>query len=335
MAIIEAIPGIEGSSILGSKNRQLGPCNIYYRTAKKTNLTGTVSNMSSALTGTVESVAGVKTSIVTGTGTSFVTDFQIGDWIRVDTTNAKVTAINSNTELVINTPLTEASGASYYKYLTTLTGTGTTFLTDLVIGNYVSVGSGSYIAKITAIASNTSLTLASAAIPANGNTYRLTNAIFLGNTDATTLKFSVKKAELKDSQYGDSPADQATTGADCSIEAGLSMASLERIEAVTQGFETEKNSSGVITSFGFGVSLGETDLEIADQLTLVKIEKGVESSNPLNILHFPLAVPKVEAEAKYDASSQRFYKTMFTCYRSPNHLSPTGRELFFYSEGMF
>jgi len=334
MAVINAIPGTQGDSILGAKNRQLGPCNIYYRTERTSNLVGLISNISSALTGDVSSVGGTKTSVVTGTGTSFTTDFTVGSFIKVGTTIAKVLQINSNTELVIDVVL-NATDVDYYKYLTTVTGVGTSFTNDFVVGDYISAGANPRIAKIITITSNTSLTIESAAITAESNTFRKTDAIFLGNTDATTLKFSVKKAELKDSQYGDSAADQATTGADCSIEAGLSMASLERIEAVTQGFELEKNNSGVVTGFGFGVSLGETDMEIARQLTLVKIVKGIESSNPLDILHFPLATPKIEAEAKYDAASQRYYKTMFTCYRSENHKSPSGRELFFYSEGMF
>jgi hypothetical protein len=332
---MNAIQGIMGDSILGSKNRQLGPCNIYYRTSRKPNLTGLVSNISSALSGTVQVVAGVNRSTVTGDLTSFTNDFIPGEWIKIGTNLAKVIFINSNTELIIDKVLTISIDTSYYKFGTTLTGSGTLFQTELQIGNYISVGSLNQLAKVTAIASNTSLTLQNNTLAADANTFRTTNAIWLGNTDATTLRFSTLKAELKDSQYGDSPADQAVTGATCEIEAGLAMASLERIEAVTQGFENVRDNLGDIIGFGFGVSLGESDLEIADQLTLVRIVKGVETSNNLDIIHFPLAVPKIEAEATYDASTQRFYKTMFTAYRSPDHKSPSGRELFFYSEGMF
>ena len=57
-------------------------------------------NSALALTGTVATTNGLAT--VAGTSTVFLTEVKVGDVIKVNTTQAKVTAIASNTSLTIS-----------------------------------------------------------------------------------------------------------------------------------------------------------------------------------------------------------------------------------------
>lgn len=325
LATVLALPGTSGSNFFGSRNMSLGPCNVYFGTDLKTALTGTVANSGTALTGTVA----LSGTTVTGTGTAFTTDLAIGNYVLIGSSYiGKVTAIASNTSLTVSVSGTVGSGATIKKAVTTLTGTGTLFLTELEVGDSITFDGLSY-ATISAIASDTSATLESASALFNASLYRPFTAIDLGGVDAVTVKSSTKKVGLQEAQYGESDADAVVTGGDCSVEFSITRSSLDRMAKIMQGFETRK-SSGVYAGYGIGVSLGENDSDIVEQLTLVRIVGGVESTDPLDTLHFPLSAPKTEAEWKYDAKTQRLTKSMFTAYRSPNHVL-NGKQLFCYA----
>lgn len=328
---ITAIAGTKGAGLLGSKDLRLGPCNVYARTELQPLQTGTVSNLSANLTGTVAVApdANGTTSTVTGTTTAFITDLAVNQMVLIGTSQAKITKITSNTVATVDRVLTIAAGANIKKALTTVTGTTTTFLTTLKVGRGITFD-GLTFGEITAIASNTSLTIASPSVILDSTAYRAFNAILIGGTDATTVKFSVKKAELKKSQYGESAAGRVVTGAECSIEVGMVEGSLQRLEATLQGLATKTDGSGNYTGYGLGMALGEADSDIKYQISLVRIKGGVESSDPLDTIHFPECAPQTDAEWKYDASSQLSVKTMFNVYRSAAN-TYNGLELFGYA----
>lgn len=202
-------------------------------------------------------------------------------------------------------------------------------MTTLKVGRGITFD-GVTFGEITAIASNTSLTIANPSVILDSTAYRSFNAILIGGTDATTVKFSVKKAELKKSQYGESAANRVVTGAECSIEVGMVESSLQRLEATLQGLATKTDGSGNYTGYGLGMALGEADSDIKYQITLVRIKGGIESSDPLDTIHFPECAPQTDAEWKYDASSQLSVKTMFNVYRSSAN-TYNGLELFGYA----
>lgn len=131
---------------------------------------------STVLNGTV-SVSG---TTITGTDTTFTTSFVVGDYIHVIATQEKllISAITNSTTLTVSTSATTTSGSYYYKYTTvtptitstpitglvdiygnTVTGTGTSFSTELLVGDIIKGRNGA--ASIKSIASNTSLSLSS------------------------------------------------------------------------------------------------------------------------------------------------------------------------------
>lgn len=325
LAVVTAIPGTDGANFFGSKNMALGPCNVYLGTQLNPAKTGTATNTGSALTGTVA----VSGTTVTGTGTTFTVDLVVGDYVLLGSSSiAKVTAIASATSMTIDTSYTISSGASIKKAITTVTGSGTAFSTEFAVGDYITSDGLTY-AKITAIASATALTIDAATLLLNASAIRKFTAINLGGVDGVTIKSTTKKVGLQEAQYGESDADAVVTGGECSIELSITRSSLDRLAAIMQGFETHK-TAGVYDGYGLGVALGENDSDILKQLSVVKIVGGVESTNPMDTFHFPKVAPKTEAEWKYDAKTQRLTKSMFTAYRSADHVL-NGKELFGYS----
>lgn len=325
IAIVTAIPGTDGGNFFGSRNMSLGPCNVYFGTQLNPALTGTATNTGTALTGTIA----VSGTTVTGTGTAFNTDLSVGNYVLLGTSSiAKVVSIASATSMTIDTSYTIGSGAAIKKAITTVTGTGTAFDTEFAVGDYITSDGLKY-AKITAIASATALTIDAATLLLNASAIRKFTAINLGGVDSVSIKASTKKVGLQEAQYGESDADAVVTGGDCSVEFSITRSSLDRLQRIMQGFVTHK-TAGTYDGYGIGVALGENDSDIVQQLTLVRIVGGVESTNPLDTLHFPKSAPKTEAEWKYDAKTQRLTKSMFTAYRSADHVLD-GKELFCYA----
>jgi hypothetical protein len=197
-----------------------------------------------------------------------------------------------------------------------LVGTGTSFTTELKVGDWI-LFSTTYTGipyRVVKINSNTSLEVDRDLPSLTGTNIYKTDLIFLGRTDATTLKWKVNKADLKASQEGDSPADRAVVGYEVSIEMGLAEPTLERLDRIVQGFIAQFDSSGNYKGGAFTLPIGQSDSEIANTLHLIRIVKGQESSDVLDHIRIFKAVPVTDSEVKYDASSQLFMKQTFNAY---------------------
>lgn len=197
-----------------------------------------------------------------------------------------------------------------------LDGTGTSFTTELKVGDYI-IFDLAYTGvpyRVVSITNNTIL-LVDRDLPnlTNSNIYKV-ELIFLGGTDATTLKWKVNKADLKISQEGDSAADRAVTGYEVSVEMGLAQPTLERLDAIVQGFFTQLDSNANYKGGAFTLPIGQMDSEIAGELHLIRIVKGAESNDSLDHIRIYRAVPVTDSEVKYDASSQLFVKQTFNVY---------------------
>ncbi|MCG3116481.1 MAG: fibronectin type III domain-containing protein [Candidatus Manganitrophus sp. SA1] len=124
--------------------------------------------LTSAGTGTLTTSG---TSTVTGTGTSFMTQLQVGATITSASGQTRtVTAVTNNTSLTVDTPFSPNLSGAAFTYsvwsgtgtlttsgTTTVTGSGTSFTTQLQVGSTITASGQTR--TVTAIASNTSLTV--------------------------------------------------------------------------------------------------------------------------------------------------------------------------------
>ena len=156
-----------------------------------------------SLTGTVQVTNGSAT--VTGTGTSFTTQLAVGSNVYINSVLYKVSVIGSATSLTLSTTYagTTASGLTMTTDSTNLTGTvtvtngsttvtgsSTTFTTQLAVGNVVTINSGRY--TVSAIGSNTSLTLATNYRGASTSGLTMTKAVGLAGGATCTITATVK-----------------------------------------------------------------------------------------------------------------------------------------------
>lgn len=154
----------------------------------------------------------------------------------------------------------------------------------------------------------------------------------MGGVDSLVVTKSITKIGLREAQAGDRDADRAVSAQQYDIVFGMSRATIERNEQVVQGFEVEKDSGGNPTRI-YGVDLvGQRDSSIAKQLTVHEIVDGVLSTNPLEIIDFPVTAPNIESnELTFDAATQRFYTVAFLVYKHPTLQSPNGRPIYWQS----
>jgi len=179
---------------------------------------------STAGPGSVDVAAGSTTVTANATVslTTFTTTFKVGDTIQVGTGGSAqsrtITAISSDASLTVDTAFSPdfATGQTYFNVSvslegpgtvsvtsggTTVTGAGTNFLTRFAVGEQIKVGSD--IRTITAIASDTSLTV-SAAFSADqtGSNYNGPDGVFFGsgegkiyvNGDSSPVPFDAASA---------------------------------------------------------------------------------------------------------------------------------------------
>lgn len=110
-------------------------------------------------------VVNINGNVITGVGTTFLADYHVGHNIYFLGESRVVTSITSNTTMTIDQPFTTTVGtnAAIAKDNLTITGTGTQFVSELAVGDnlYVIANGTTYSRKVTAITSQTSLTLAS------------------------------------------------------------------------------------------------------------------------------------------------------------------------------
>lgn len=154
----------------------------------------------------------------------------------------------------------------------------------------------------------------------------------LGGFDQVTVSLQTQKVELREAQAGDRPADRAISAQVVQITCGLSRANVERLEQVQQGFTVERDTADVVTRIHFSDKVGQRDSDIVKQLTAKKIDAGVETTDPLEIIDFWLVAPMTESvELVFDAASQRYYAVMFECYKSDDNLDEDGNSTYFSS----
>lgn len=197
-----------------------------------------------------------------------------------------------------------------------LIGTGTFFQNELKIGEYI-IFDSNYTGipyRIVSITNDTELLVDRDLPNLNNSDFFKVELIYLGGTDAVTIKWKINKADLKISQEGDSASDRAVTGYEVSIEMGIAQPTLERLDAIVQGFIAQFNTVGNHKGGAFVLPIGQMDSEIAKELHLIRIVKGVESSDPLDHIRIYRAVPVTDSEVKYDSSSQLFIKQTFNAY---------------------
>ncbi len=152
--------------------------------------------------------------------------------------------------------------------------------------------------------------------------------ISLGEFENVSLKYGSEKTDLFTAQGGTAPQDAVISGSFCDVEISMAQGTLERLAATVQGFETNE-SGGSIVGFSFGPSIGERDLSIAQQLTLVRVVDSIESTDPLDTIDIWKLAFNANIEMTYDAATQRFIALAGRAYRSSVHLSPSGRPTFF------
>lgn len=144
--------GISGPSVLGGTA-------AYDRYP---NIAGTVTfPLLQPIAGTVT----VNDNILTGTGTAFLEDLDVGDNIYLGTEGRVIVSITSDTTLAVNDSYTGGNIANQtmMRDNKTVTGVGTAFTTDLNVGDtiYATIGGTRQGRTIQAIASATALTLSS------------------------------------------------------------------------------------------------------------------------------------------------------------------------------
>jgi hypothetical protein len=148
-----------------------------------------------------------------------------------------------------------------------------------------------------------------------------------------SFKYTNKKADIKFDQAGDSPANRVLSGYEASLEVVVGEGTIARMSAILNGFYAERASTAPAAYQGYAqrFALGQLDSSIVKQMKLVKIVGTGESTDPLDTVTFYRAAPASDVEAKYDATTQRSVKSMFTIYQDDTRL--IGGQPIFYSSG--
>jgi hypothetical protein len=159
--------------------------------------------------------------------------------------------------------------------------------------------------------------------------------IALGGTQGLSISQVVEKGDLTKDQYGTSVANRVVTGQGLTVTASLVELTLERIEAILQGFTHYQATGGATIGFAWENVLGARDSAIETPLKFVLVEGGIETTDPDKIIYIPNAAPMVDTELTFDAATQRVLALEWNCYRRPKYTSSiSGKELFYFSQSM-
>jgi hypothetical protein len=170
--------------------------------------------------------------------------------------------------------------------------------------------------------------------PSIGSLYVGTD-LALGGTQGLSIAKAIEKGDLTKDQYGTSPANRVVTGQSQTVTASLVELTLERLNAIMQGFEHYTATGGATLGFSWEDVLGQADDKIEKPLKFALIEGDGETTDPDKIIYIPNAAPMVDTEISYDASTQRVLALDWNCYRRPKWKSTvTGKELFLFSQSM-
>jgi prepilin-type N-terminal cleavage/methylation domain-containing protein len=146
-------------------------------------------NPTLTLPGTVSVAAGTLNTI-NGVGTQFLTTFSTGDIIAITGQPIRtIQTITDDTTITVSVAYAAAVSDTTYKIAnpgtvtassTTVTGSGTTFTTRLSVGDYIVINGN--IRRVTAIASNTSLTINLTLTASAGSVWYAYPEIYRNNT---------------------------------------------------------------------------------------------------------------------------------------------------------
>jgi len=210
-----------------------------------------------------------------------------------------------------------------------IVGTGTEFLSELEPGMCISFSTSptANVYMVTQVSSDTALKVHRdiTEVLTNSNIY-LVRLISLGDTSDISLKFKLNKTDLKAIQKGDNPIDRVVIGYEMTLETELTSPAISRIAYVLSGIDAEIDpTTGQYKNLLTYLPLGSKDSDNAKRLYLVRIRDGVESSDPLDTFTIFKACAEVDAEFKFDASSQRMFKVTFYCY--PEQITYKGKKI--------
>ncbi|MCY3021776.1 MAG: C25 family cysteine peptidase [Planctomycetota bacterium] len=175
---IKVDPATNGSGARNIANYGIN-ANFSGTITNSANGTGTITN-STAGTGTITSTG----TNVTGTGTSFVAEVVVGDVIWVGAQSATVATIGDDLTLTTSTAFdpeitTAATFTIAPRVTVTVTGTGTKFLSEVAVGDVISVGAQT--ATVATVTSDTTLTTSAAFNPAlSGATFTIARRTVTG-----------------------------------------------------------------------------------------------------------------------------------------------------------
>jgi flagellar hook protein FlgE len=183
------------TSLAGNLNSEFtsGAVNHVLQSSSAYTVVGT--GTTRVLTGSIDPTASTS---VTGVGTAFTTELAVGDQINVNGEIRKVTAIATNTALTVDAAFTDTAadaaltagtgvltGSIDPTASTTVTGVGTAFTTELAVGDQITV-SGE-VRTISAIASDTSLTVSAAFTDNANDTSVMTDSMAVAALNDLTL----------------------------------------------------------------------------------------------------------------------------------------------------
>lgn len=166
----------------------------------------------------------------------------------------------------------------------TLTGTATTFQTDLKPGDYIEIqDTVSVLAMVGAIATDLSLTMKDPNNPSEdlvitvtaGTKIRKFNGLWLGKTapDGISVTFDESTVETKSSDRGESPENVYSSGVTGKIEMTLMEPSLESLQKLLAGMmNVTRNADGLIVASSIGSRTGFDFKRNAKQLAVIEYD---------------------------------------------------------------
>lgn len=250
---ITAIRTSNGKTFFGTNDGELGPCNLYFNTAQRANLSGTI-----------------------------------------DTTAAS----------------------------TALTGTGTFFTLELIVGGYILTAGGNLL-QIASITNNTTAVLVTAAANTETSvTARPFFTVWIGETQNVVLSDAQQFSPITFIQKGQSPVNNIETGYEANLTVDIAQGSVERLTQIFDHIQASRDAvTAAVEGYYRKVSVGSAHSDYWARLTLVKIKGGTDSTDPLESVTFLRCAPMSNMNVTYDSTSQRVLAATFQIYASDYYVS--------------
>lgn len=195
-----------------------------------------------------------------------------------------------------------------------VTGTGTKFLSEVAVGDYLVVTGITTELEVLSVTSDTALVLkansGTAVSSASASAFKNVGGI----VDGVTVSTETTAFDLKVDQLGESPFDSVTSGKSARISFAFAEISLTN----RRRSMLEANSivgTGASQRLDISTSVGLSSRSVAKHLRVVPIIGNVETTDKNKILNFPLASPTGETqEETYGVSQQRSLRATFQAW---------------------